>query len=705
LLSAEELLSMVIRKFFSFIFFACFVFSQGAAQAATGHRINSYPARNSRNVNAATSVGITYSEPLDESSLISDSIRVIGSKFGIYSGSLTLSVNARTLIFKPSHPFLRGEHISVYYGSIQLRHEGATEPEAFSFTTASNPPPARLNNPEKTNQLLSIPDTGDLPKITVTKNVKPYPGELYFSNIFDPNGIGYRIKVGTDGKITFAKRMNTGFATDYKPNPNGTYSWVSYWAGKVYIADTSDKIIDSLSGKNGYPLDIHEFRFTPEGNYMFIADDVVDTDMSQIIPGANAHAAVTFPVIQELDKEHNLIFEWNSKDYFTILDGTHQNFLAGSIDFCHMNSIDFDADSNLLVSNRNMDELTKIDRHTGQIIWRMGGNNNQFTFLGDKYGFSGQHHFRRLPNGNYTGFDDGNFRPGPLPFSRAIEYKLDEENLTATEVWEFRRKPDRFASGMGSVQRLPNGNTLIGWGFADTVGATEVDSLGNIQFELNFGTGTHSYRVYKFDTNYIHTSSRSGIISAGDIDFGKVKIGDTAWQSLQIKNLGLSAFTIVNAHLDTNNFSIDPKTKFPLEVKAGNSATVSLSFHPQVILAYSDSMSWSTDIPELPGRVSKDRSVLNGEGIENSGVKSSAPENIFSIHPNPSNGSSLITITLPKENSTVRLFDILGKEVYKSEISGQTELQIPIRDLPNGTYYIRMTWASETTEGSFVKAD
>ena len=678
------------------LFVVMLVLSAASVHAVTGvHALRSYPHRSARNVNVLTSIGISYNEALDSSALETGSISVTGSTNGAYSGSLTLSVDCKTLIFQPSHPFLAGETISVYARSLRLAGgDGSTSPEAFTFATAARPTP-RVTNPEITSQPLSIPDTGNLPKIYVTKNVKPYPGEIYFSNIFDPNGIGYRIRVNTDGKITFAKRTS-GFATDYKANPNGTYSWVNYWAGHAYISDQSDKIIDSVSGKNGFPLDIHEFRFTPEGNYMIIADDVVDTDMSQLIPGGNTHAAVTFPVIQITDKKHNLIFEWNTKDYFNISDGTHQNFLAAGIDFSHMNSLEFDADSNIIASNRNMDEITKIDRHTGDIIWRLGGNNDMFTYKNDKYGFSGQHHFRRLPNGNFTGFDDGNFRPGPLPFSRAIEYNLDQENHVATEIWEFRHIPDRFASGMGSVQRLPNGNTLIGWGFADTVGATEVDSLGNTQFELNFGTGTHSYRVYKFDSNYITSASRAAVISAEDLDFGSVAVGDTVWKSLKINNLGATAFNLQSSYIlsNTYNFFVDPKVNFPLEIKAGSSVTLAIYFNPHVIQSYSDSIIWSTDITDYQNTIKpKDRTFLKGQGTTKSLVKSSFEDNPFTISPNPVSGN-FVTITGSFPESTISISDILGKEVYRLKISDATDLQIPIQHLPDGVYFVKVVSAN-----------
>ena len=53
---------------------------------------------------------------------------------------------------------------------------------------------------------------------------------------------------------------------------------------------------------------------------------------------------------------------------------------ATIIDYCHTNAIEQDNDGNILISSRNMDEITKINRITGQIIWRLGGKNNQFEF-------------------------------------------------------------------------------------------------------------------------------------------------------------------------------------------------------------------------------------------------------------------------------------------------------------------------------------
>ena len=60
---------------------------------------------------------------------------------------------------------------------------------------------------------------------------------------------------------------------------------------------------------------------------------------------------------------------------------------------------------------------------------------------------------------------------------------------------------------MGSIQRLPNGNTLINWGTLNGVGAviTEVDYEKNIVLEIIYPYIYHSYKVRKsnwdFDIN------------------------------------------------------------------------------------------------------------------------------------------------------------------------------------------------------------
>jgi len=81
---------------------------------------------------------------------------------------------------------------------------------------------------------------------------------------------------------------------------------------------------------------------------------------------------------------------------------------------------------------KNLDEITKVDHNTGNIIWRLGGKNNQFTFANDNLGFSRQHDIRRFSNGDISLFDNGEYHP--VQVSSAVEYKLDEVNKSANLV-------------------------------------------------------------------------------------------------------------------------------------------------------------------------------------------------------------------------------------------------------------------------------
>jgi hypothetical protein len=152
------------------------------------------------------------------------------------------------------------------------------------------------------------------------------------------------------------------------------------------------------------------------------------------------------------------------------------------------------------MSSRHFDEITKIDRATGNIIWHFGGNYNQFTFLTDSVPFYGQHDVRRLPDGHITLYDDGNHFPSDRHGARALEYELDEINMTAKLVWSYRYDSLMYSSSQGSVQMLPNKNILVDYGTVnkDSVCFSVVDSLGAELYKIKFRDGSYSYRTYYY---------------------------------------------------------------------------------------------------------------------------------------------------------------------------------------------------------------
>jgi hypothetical protein len=219
--------------------------------------------------------------------------------------------------------------------------------------------------------------------------------------------------------------------------------------------------------------------------------------MSRYVSGGDPSASVVETVIQEFTPAGDLIFQWRAWDNFDIRDNEWSDPLSHTIRFPHMNAIDIDDDGHILLSSRHLSEVTKINRDTGEILWRLGGTHNEFTFVNDPLkGFRCQHAIRALGQGHYTMFDNGNLRT-PL-VSRGVEYQVDPQNKTATLVWQYRQTPDIYAYQFGTVQRLPNGNTLIGWGKAFLPKLTEVRPDGSKAFEMNWVDQWETYRVWRY---------------------------------------------------------------------------------------------------------------------------------------------------------------------------------------------------------------
>ncbi len=475
---------------------------------------------------------------------------VIGTTSGIHEGNLVLSDDERTLIFKPEVPFSLGERVRVLMSRGLLTAEGdSVYLTPYSFTVSRSnlnadrrmtsrigdgsvsvlattvhgqspiTPVSILNGKSRKH---TIADTlpRDFPALTVTASDSPNSGYLFLAS-FNTSDVGnsgnYLMIVDNNGNPVYYRNTGEGRPIDFSLQPTGVLTYFDESTSLHYVMNASMDVIDSITCGNGYVNDPHELRILPDGRCFLLCDDYETVDMSKVVPSGDTAAIVTGNIIQELDKYGNVVFQWRSWDHFNITDAIGQNLQAPATDYEHANAIEIDPDGNILLSSRHLSEITKIDVQTGDIIWRLGGKNNQFTFVNDPIGFSYQHSIRRLPNGDITLFDDGNLHTPP--FSRGVEYKLDEVNKTATLVWQYRHDPDVYGYALGYVQRFTNGNTLIGWGAASTT-LTEVKPDGSTALEMSFPRSFYSYRVYRYpflfvasprNTDTIYTNSSSTV--------------------------------------------------------------------------------------------------------------------------------------------------------------------------------------------------
>ncbi|MFZ7116140.1 MAG: aryl-sulfate sulfotransferase [Bacteroidota bacterium] len=502
--------------------------------------------------------------------------------------------------------------------------------------------------------------------LAVNANAQNHP--QFNVSVYDSSGTGYYflvpIKMGPQGanfnpyhlildsvgKVVYYKEFVSGLPTgDFKVLSNGlmTYTYMN----KYYLMDSSFTILDSVSCKNGVQHDGHDMQLTSSGEFLLMGSEYEVMDLSAYYlfsnngsPGS-ATANVKAAVIQIQDTNKNVVFEWHSKDHFSFLDvDTARLNSPMNIDWTHSNAVTEDTDGNILLSSRHFNEITKINRTTGAVMWRLGGNANQFSFLNDPAMFKGQHDCRRIANGHLTLFDNG----APGHPAAAKEYLIDEINLTATLVWSYVKDSSIFSLSTGNVQRLENGNTLIDFGNLNVnifqPAFEVVDSGGQKIFEITFADTLLTYRAFnfsnlpfKFDRPLISCNNTGGI---GSLE------------------TGLNSSYFWNTGATSQSITISSTGEYSVFVPEGNDGFISSSSF--VVSDISDPCN------DLTSSISQN---------ELSEIK---------VFPNPNTGTFSIVNFDP--NDSFRLMSLKGEIIAK----GKCEDEKVFSDLDPGVYFLEL---------------
>jgi len=660
-------------------------------------------------VSPATTIIIRPGGLLQPSSITGNSIVAHGSASGEHHGTVALADDGRTLLFAPDRQFAPGESVMVTLREGLRSMSGSPiASRRFSFTTGAivdestrraarlrmldaeragvRPAYSLATSPASVSLPASIVPGDSLPVMRVTALNEPSSGNIFLSNISivgDYPNTTNLLRIDNSAVPIFSRKMS-GMCGDFKMQPNGTISYCDWDAAAFYLLDSTYAVIDSFRCGNGYTTDPHELLLLPNGHVLLLGLDIRTIDMSGLVAGGATDAEVTGLLIQELDTAKRVVFEWNSFDHIPVTDATSLDLTEPAIDYIHSNAIEVDPDGNLLLSSRHTDEITKIDRSTGAVIWRLGGKKNQFAFIGDSTGFVRQHSIRRLPNGHILLYDNGNTHTPQL--SRAVEYALDETAMTATLVWEYRNNPDVYGFAMGSVQRLENGNTVIGWGAGD-VAVTEVRPDGTKAFELLLPEGICSYRAFRFPGPQ---SMRTSLVApvAGAIDIPDDM--DLLWNPHQ----GTVAYRL--------QLAADSSFALPLIDTLVTDTTVCHLEHLVLSRTYYwrvmpitdvDMGSWSDiwwftteSIASAPDAArARSLPALRAE-------LSGAGDRLLFRYTLPSSGKARITLTDMRGQEVAVLLDGIAD-------AGEGIVPIDTRNLPNGVYLCRLMtgsgWATE----------
>lgn len=342
------------------------------------------------------------------------------------------------------------------------------------------------------------------PAIEVTKSARDVaPGYVFVVPDRGPGQYGPLI-LDDQGEPVWFRHAKDRLVRDFRAQSYRGRPVLTWWEGEVVgtrgigeyvILDDSYREIARFEAGNGYEGDLHEFRITPRDTALITAYHRVRADLSSV--GESRNGKVLEGVAQELDLESGeVLFEWRSLGHVGLEEsyvGPPEN-PGTDYDYFHINSVEVDHDGNFLVSARNTWAVYKIERDSGEVLWRLGGKKSDFEMEpGTETAY--QHDARRREDGTVTIFDNG-AAPEVHDESRGLVLDLDEAEMSATLSAEYTHPREKLLAGfLGNMQTLPNGNVFVGWGSEPYF--SEFGPDGELLFDARLPPEYTSYRSYR----------------------------------------------------------------------------------------------------------------------------------------------------------------------------------------------------------------
>jgi hypothetical protein len=181
---------------------------------------------------------------------------------------------------------------------------------------------------------------------------------------------------------------------------------------------------------------------------------------------------------------------WSSWDMLA-LDPEAELSETGVVDATHANALDHvESMDAFVVSMRHLSSLVAVDRPSGEVLWKLGGEHSDYTLQSgaEASWFVNQHQFE------FTGqrvvlFDNG---PDGSWASRVVEYDLGPAaSAEAAQVWEYISDPGLYCYAMGDVSELGDGHRMVTWATAGIVEEVTPghEVLWQMRFDLGQGVG------------------------------------------------------------------------------------------------------------------------------------------------------------------------------------------------------------------------
>jgi hypothetical protein len=287
----------------------------------------------------------------------------------------------------------------------------------------------------------------------------------------------------------------------------GRFRWFHQRAGSTHRASANDiRLLPEglLLGGAGW-VGVNPAIISWDGAIIWEGDVNQHHDI-RVFPDTDHFTFLSIdPDCPDIDSHRVLTINRASGD--TTWDWRHcENYVPDPLfeDWSHLNSLEpFPEGDAILISSRHQSTLFKIDTESSAIEWMLGfpptpydPSDTPRLIMDEDDRFYRQHAAELQSNGNILLFDNGG---GPREYSRVIEIAIDESEMTAELVWEYRHDPDIYAGQWGDADRLPNGNVLSVWGQqsgAEPSHIVETTGEGEVVWEL---VTPNDWGIYRAD--------------------------------------------------------------------------------------------------------------------------------------------------------------------------------------------------------------
>ncbi len=225
----------------------------------------------------------------------------------------------------------------------------------------------------------------------------------------------------------------------------------------------------------------------------------------------------------EIDRVTGEILRYWDMDWYFNVDNKNENGVHiadvnynGTADWLHTNALDYSEEYNsVIISGRQQDAIIELSLDTGEVNWVLSDPDDLWpdylkgkllTPQGDVFEWQyGNHCCSYLPNGDILLFDNGDYRSKTVEgivdaategYSRAVIYRIDRENMTVRQIWQFGKElgPETLACFVSGAYLVGENDYLINFG------GIIKDADGNATYALggaaNGSSGAEIYEVH-----------------------------------------------------------------------------------------------------------------------------------------------------------------------------------------------------------------